>query len=156
MPNMPNMPAMPNLPNLQHLQNLELPRFNPYEMVQALSRSLSPMRYYMEGLDVSDLERMSGAAPRPPLARRSYSEVPAGSPDESPEEKRPRTSVDLSAASRVWGDDGAAVVSSSGEEMEGSGSEEEDDDDDDTDDDDGGDDGEEEDLEDRLEIFGHR
>ena len=119
MPNMPAMPAMPNLPNLQNFQNLELPRFNPYEMVQALSRSLSPMRYYMEGLDVSDLERMSGAAPRPPLARRSYSEVPAGSPDESPEEKRPRTSVDLSAASRFWGDDGAAVVSS-GEEMEGS------------------------------------
>lgn len=127
-------------------------------MVQALSRSLSPMRYYMEGLDVSDIERMTGAAPRPPLARRSYSEVPAGSPDESPEEKRPRTSVDLSAASRFWGDDGAAVVSSEGEEMVGSGSEEEEDDDDDDDDDDSddGDDGEEEDLEDRLQIFGHR
>jgi hypothetical protein len=155
------MPNLPNMPNLQNLQNLELPRFNPYEMVQALSRSLSPMRYYMEGLDVSDIERMSGAAPRPPLARRSYSEVPAGSPDESPEEKRPRTSVDLSAASsRFWGDDGAAVVSDDGEEMVGSGSEEDDDDDDDDDDSDdddaGDDDGEEEDLEDRLQIFGHR
>lgn len=47
-PNMPNMPHMPNMPNL------ELSRFNPYEMVQALSRSLSPMRYYLEGLDVRD------------------------------------------------------------------------------------------------------
>jgi len=119
------------------------------------------MRYYMEGLDVSDIERMSGAAPRPPLARRSYSEVPAGSPDESPEEKRPRTSVDLSgvaASSRFWGDDGAAVVSDEGEDVVGTGSEEDDDDDDDddTDDDAGDDDGEEDDLEDRLEIFGHR
>lgn len=163
MPNMPTMPAMPNLPNLQNLQNLELPRFNPYEMVQALSRSLSPMRYYMEGLDVSDLERMSGAAPRPPLARRSYSEVPAGSPDEAPEDKRPRTSAELGGASRFWGNDGVAVVSSSseGEEMEVSEEEEDDDedeedDDDDSDDDDAGDDGEEEDLEDRLQIFGHR
>lgn len=118
----------------------------------------------MEGLDVSDIERMSGAAPRPPLARRSYSEVPAGSPDESPEEKRPRTSVDLSGvavSSRFWGDDGAAVVSDEGEEMVGRGSgseeEEDDDDDDDTDDDDGDDDdGEEEEMEDRLAIFGHR
>ena len=139
------------------MPNLELPRFSPYEMVQALSRSLSPMRYYMEGLDMSDLERMGGL-PRPPLARRSHSEVPAGTPDEAaPEEKRPRTMEDLRAAPRFWGGE-AAVVSSSEEEEEGSGSEseeeeeeEEDDEGEDLAEDDGEDEGE-----DPLALFGHR
>jgi len=154
MPNMPNLPNMPAMPHLPTMPNLELPRFSPYEMVQALSRSLSPMRYYMEGLDMSDLERMGGL-PRPPLARRSHSEVPAGTPDDEalePEEKRPRTTEDLRAAPRFW--EGTAVVSSSEEEEEGSGSESEDDEDDDGEDlaeDDGEDEGE-----DPLALFGHR
>jgi len=132
------MPHLPNMPNL------ELPRFSPYEMVQALSRSLSPMRYYMEGLDMSDLERMGGLPPRPPLARRSPSEVPAGTPDtdEAPEEKRPRTTEDLRAATRFWGADGTAVASSSEEEEEeGSESEEDDDEGEDLAEDDGEDEG---------------
>jgi len=153
MPNMPNLPNMPAMPHLPNMPNLELPRFSPYEMVQALSRSLSPMRYYMEGLDMSDLERMGGVAARPPLARRSHSEVPAGTPDETPEEKRPRTTEDLRTG--FWGGEGTALVSSSEEEEEeGSGSESEDDDDEDEDVgdlDDGEDEGE-----DPLALFGHR
>jgi hypothetical protein len=140
------MPHLPNMPNL------ELPRFSPYEMVQALSRSLSPMRYYMEGLDMSDLDRMGGVQARPPLARRSHSEVPAGTPDEAPEEKRPRTSVELRPSPRFWGGDGAAIVSDS--EEEGSVSESDDDDDDDEGDLNDDDDGEE--GEDPLALFGHR
>ena len=106
------------------------------------------MRYYMEGLDMSDLERMGGL-PRPPLARRSHSEVPAGTPDEAaPEEKRPRTTEDLRAAPRFWGGE-AAVISSSESEEEGSESEEEDDDDE-------GEDLAEDDGEDPLALFGHR
>jgi hypothetical protein len=134
------------------MPNLELPRFSPYEMVQALSRSLSPMRYYMEGLDMSDLERMGGVQARPPLARRSHSEVPAGTPDEAPEEKSPRTSVELRPSPRFWGGDGAAVVSDS---EEGSASESDDDDDDD-DDGDVNDDDDGEEGEDPLALFGHR
>jgi hypothetical protein len=133
------------------MPNLELPRFSPYEMVQALSRSLSPMRYYMEGLDMSDLERMGGVQPRPPLARRSHSEVPAGTPDEAPEEKRPRTSEELRPSPRFWGGDGVAVVSDS---EEGSASESDDDEDDDEGDLNDDDDGEE--GEDPLALFGHR
>ena len=117
------------------------------------------MRYYMEGLDMSDLERMGGL-PRPPLARRSHSEVPAGTPDEAaPEEKRPRTMEDLRAAPRFWGGEAAVVSSSEEEEEEGSGSgsesEEEDDDDDDEGEDLTEDDGEDE-GEDPLALFGHR
>ena len=110
------------------------------------------MRYYMEGLDMSDLERMGGLQ-RPPLARRSHSEVPAGTTDEAPDEKRPRTTEDLRPAPRFWGGDGTALLSSSEEEEEGSGSESEDDDDDveDLAEDDGEDEGE-----DPLALFGHR
>jgi hypothetical protein len=116
------------------------------------------MRYYMEGLDMSDLERMSGL-PRPPLARRSHSEVPAGTPDEAAhEEKRPRTTEDLRAGIRFWGGEGTAVVSSSEEEEEeeeGSGSESEEEEDDDEGEDAAEDDGEDE-GEDPLALFGHR
>ncbi|KAF2166790.1 hypothetical protein M409DRAFT_66363 [Zasmidium cellare ATCC 36951] len=64
LPDMPRMPRMPNLPNLPNLQNMrqnlpnmpnvELPRFSPYQMFDAVSRSLSPMRYYLQGLDTRE------------------------------------------------------------------------------------------------------
>lgn len=70
MPRMPRMPNLPNLPNLQHMRqnlpnmpNVELPRFSPYQMFDAVSRSLSPMRYYLQGLDTREeteiIRRMS-------------------------------------------------------------------------------------------------
>jgi len=107
---------------------------------------------------MSDLERMGGV-PRPPLARRTHSEVPAGTPDEAPEEKRPRTSEDLRPAPRFWGRDGTAVASSSEDEdddEEGSGSESDDDDDDDDDVGDLAEDDGEDEGEDPLALFGHR
>lgn len=59
-PRMPRMPALPNMPtslqhmrqNLPNMPNVELPRFRPYEMMDAVSRSLSPMRFYLRGLDM--------------------------------------------------------------------------------------------------------
>jgi uncharacterized CHY-type Zn-finger protein len=74
MPNFPNMPVMPNLPNmpefgLPHIPDFNLPnmpefgrlpnmpefgRFSPYQMFDSLSRSFSPMRYYLQGLDVGE------------------------------------------------------------------------------------------------------
>ncbi|OTA29511.1 hypothetical protein BTJ68_09371 [Hortaea werneckii EXF-2000] len=38
------------------MPNLELPRFSPAEMLDAVSRSLSPMRYYLQGLDMNEEE----------------------------------------------------------------------------------------------------
>ncbi|KAK1013382.1 hypothetical protein LTR54_004289 [Friedmanniomyces endolithicus] len=54
MPRLPRMPHMPNMPNMPNIPNLELGRFSPYEMLDAMSRSLSPMRYYLQGLDVGE------------------------------------------------------------------------------------------------------
>ena len=74
---MPNLPTnyMPNLPTnympqLPNMPNLELPRFSPYDMFDTLSRSLSPMRYYLQGLDVRD-EEMRREANRSPTSIRS-------------------------------------------------------------------------------------
>ncbi|QIW98259.1 hypothetical protein AMS68_003777 [Peltaster fructicola] len=72
-PSMPNLPALPRMPDLPSLQDMalpslpqmqmpniphgfampsiELPRFLPYDMVSVISRSLSPMRYYREGVE---------------------------------------------------------------------------------------------------------
>ena len=73
MPNyMPNLPNMPNyMPNLPNMPNLELPRFSPYDMFDSLSRSLSPMRYYLQGLDVQEDERLRRDANRSPNSIRS-------------------------------------------------------------------------------------
>lgn len=76
MPNLPNMPDyseyMPNLPNvnLPNMPHLELPRFSPYDMFDSLSRSLSPMRYYLQGLDVRD-EQLRRDGNRSPTSVRS-------------------------------------------------------------------------------------
>lgn len=114
----------------------------------------------MEGLDVSELER--AAARRPVGPRRSHSEtVPgvAGLEGEGLErdEKRPRTSagVGVGVGGRPFWSGEEAVVSSDDEDEE---DEEDDDDDDDEDDDQAGEDDEEDEdeVDDPLEIFGHR
>ena len=64
LPEMPRMPRMPNLPNLPNMPNLELPRFSPLEMFDAVSRSLSPMRFYLQGLDMRDEDLRRRAADR--------------------------------------------------------------------------------------------
>ncbi|KAF7186379.1 putative RING finger protein C2F3.16 [Pseudocercospora fuligena] len=78
------MPDLPNLPNLQNMRqnlpnmpNVEMPRFSPYEMIDSLSRSFSPMRYYLRGLDAQDEDeigsehhRPTSAGSVPPRARR--------------------------------------------------------------------------------------
>lgn len=63
LPNMPtyiqdmrqNLPTMPNV-------SMELPRFRPYEMMDAVSRSLSPMRYYLRGLDIAGDDETADAS----------------------------------------------------------------------------------------------
>lgn len=174
LPNMPNLPNLPNLPNMPNMPNLELPRFSPYEFVQSLSRSLSPMRYYMEGLDMNDVEHiaqnMTGQRSRSarPSVRRSHDEVPAASPPVTgPEEKRPRTSSGVPSGNvGFWG---SALMSDDEDEEDEDDSEEDYDEDDDDDDEDDEDEDEDEnrvhgdasdvdDIEepDEFEIFGHR
>lgn len=59
LPDMPRLPRMPNMPHMPNMPNIELPRFSPYEMFDAVSRSLSPMRYYLQGLDDVGMRRRS-------------------------------------------------------------------------------------------------
>lgn len=134
---MPRIPRLPNLPNFrQNLPNmpnveLPLPRFSPYEMIDSLSRSLSPMRYYLRGLDREDLndEEVEEELRRPTSVRSEPPGIPGGK----------------------W-DGGLWDGEESAEEGESSDEEEEDDDDDDEA-------VEEEDEDEKrgdLEIFGHR
>ncbi|RMZ05207.1 hypothetical protein D0860_06034 [Hortaea werneckii] len=60
LPRMPNLANLPNLPHVRNMPNLELPRFSPAEMLDAVSRSLSPMRYYLQGLDMNEEEEEGG------------------------------------------------------------------------------------------------
>lgn len=172
LPNMPNLPNLPNLPNMPNMPNLELPRFSPYEFVQSLSRSLSPMRYYMEGLDMSDIEHMAqnmtGQRSRSarPSVRRSHDEVPASSPPVTgPEEKRPRTSSDVPSSSNLGFFWGSAVMSDDEEDVEDDEEDESEEDDEDEEDEEDNDEhrihGDSSDVEDtepddEFEIFGHR
>lgn len=158
MPDMPPLPSLPRMPDMPNMPNLELPRFSPYEMVAAISRSLSPMRSYMEGFDVRD--DLLGRAP--------WSRGKGDS----------RAPVDLAATgsrgrggarkrSHVGGAaDDAAVESSDEAESDGEVESEYDDDDDDYDDDDedleavgrgaAPDDSDTDDEDDFAELIGHR
>ncbi|EME84280.1 uncharacterized protein MYCFIDRAFT_210838 [Pseudocercospora fijiensis CIRAD86] len=70
---MPNLPNLPNLQsmrqNLPNMPNVEMPRFSPYEMIDSLSRSFSPMRYYLRGLDTQDEDEIGSEHHRPTSAR---------------------------------------------------------------------------------------
>nr|OQO22654.1 hypothetical protein B0A51_09958 [Rachicladosporium sp. CCFEE 5018] len=188
MPDLPRFPDMPQLelPRFPDMPQLELPRFRAMDMVQMLSRSLSPMRSYMEGLDVRERERVERHFRRAGLGRRSFSEGPGvGGAGEEGRGKKARHE-----RGEFWG----SAVLSSGEESsdddddvgeldledgdssgseEGSGSED-DDEDMETDEEDGGvkilpvgvgvgdvsmlDGGHDADAaeEDSMEVFGHR
>ncbi|KAK5114997.1 hypothetical protein LTR85_010035 [Meristemomyces frigidus] len=61
LPHLPNMRQLPNIPNMPNMPNLELPRFSASQMFDAMSRSLSPMRYYLQGLDMPDGHLARGA-----------------------------------------------------------------------------------------------
>ena len=104
LPNLPNMPNMPNLyPNLPNMPNFpELPRFSPYDMFDSLSRSLSPMRYYLQGLDVRD-DQVRREANRSPTSVHSDPTGDATATKDLPDE----------TAVGFWGSDGQFL---SGEE----------------------------------------
>ncbi|OQN96918.1 hypothetical protein B0A48_17472 [Cryoendolithus antarcticus] len=153
MPDLPRFPDMPQLelPRFPDMPQLELPRFRAMDMVQMLSRSLSPMRSYMEGLDVRERERVERHFRRAGLGRRSFSEGPGvGGAGEEGRGKKARHE-----RGEFWG----SAVLSSGEESsdddddvgeldledgdssgseEGSGSEDDDDEDMEIDEEDGG------------------
>ncbi|CAK3866112.1 RING finger [Lecanosticta acicola] len=87
MPRIPRMPHLPHLPNLRqnlpNMPNVELPRFSPYEMIDSLSRSLSPMRYYLRGLDREDeLDEICGQGRRPTSVQSEPSKLRLGSESE--------------------------------------------------------------------------
>ncbi|SMQ55847.1 unnamed protein product [Zymoseptoria tritici ST99CH_3D7] len=79
LPRLPNLPNLPNLPDLQAMRGYAtLPNVGnfgvgerlgdgwerTYEMMSAVGRSLSPMRYYLNGLDERDhLEAEGGEHP---------------------------------------------------------------------------------------------
>ncbi|KAF2864113.1 zf-CHY-domain-containing protein [Piedraia hortae CBS 480.64] len=78
-PSMPSLPHLPEIPhiipratNMMHLP--DLPRFSAAEMFDAFSRSLSPMRYYIPGMERSS---SVGRPPGEPCAG-SASEEGAG------------------------------------------------------------------------------
>nr|POF16422.1 putative ring finger protein c2f3.16 [Quercus suber] len=108
MPRMPNMPNIPNMPNMPNMPNLELARFSPYGMINAVSRSLSPMRYYLQGLDVGDehlqhRERVlrqsrRGATDRSPTSARSE--------PSATENKIGRRRESQGASEELWGSEG--------------------------------------------------
>jgi len=164
MPNMPNLDYMRNLPNMPNMPNLELPRFSPYEMFDAVSRSLSPMRYYLQGLDV--LDREGRGQDRSPTSVRS-------DPMADATRRKRRASGNVDEAVNYWGlerdfglgeDEVRSGRDGDGEDVEmgegRDGDDEDDDDDDDDDEDDFGDDDDEGRADDReemdLELFGHR
>lgn len=160
MPRMPNLPDLPNWPNLRqnlpNMPNVELPRFSPYEMIDAVSRSLSPMRYYLRGLDARDEEDLPNLAARRPASVRSGPERRMGGSKlrSGSEGSEGVESADL------WGSDGGSGdsvhVGEAVEDESSEGEEWEDEDDEDE--------GEEEDKEEtgkggkreELELFGHR
>jgi hypothetical protein len=146
LPNMPNyMPNLPHMPNLSNMPNLELPRFSPYDMFDSLSRSLSPMRYYLQGLDVRD-EEMRRDANRSPTSIRSDPTADA----------TPAKREELDDDVGFWGGDGHFLSGEENEDSEGEGEESSSEsdspsDDEMVDDGDGGDD----DV-DPMDLFGHR
>ncbi|EMC97106.1 hypothetical protein BAUCODRAFT_87724 [Baudoinia panamericana UAMH 10762] len=172
MPRVPNLPDWPNLPNMPNMPNLELPRFSPYEMFDAVSRSLSPMRYYLAGLDVGEgsFRRRSSATADRNRSPTSIHSDPTGTVTVGKTKRKLRNPQDAVAvdddAVEFWGSDGQLL--SSGEEgtddsihavrrRDESSSESESDDEmrdaemlDDDDEDGEGEDGEE------MELFGHR
>lgn len=166
MPNIPtlaSMPNMPRMPDMPRMSDIELPRFSPYEMFDAVSRSLSPMRYYLRGLDGREQEvrvggRSANRSPTSvhsdPLAGPSTSrrKPPAGSDGNPEDQVADHEAVDF------WASDGAVV---SGEEDDSihavnddetsSESESEE-----SDAEMGDDEGEAGDEDEEMELFGHR
>ena len=150
-PEMPRLPRMPNyseyMPNLTNLNvpnmpNLELPRFSPYDMFDSLSRSLSPMRYYLQGLDVRD-EELRRDSNRSPTSIRS-----------DPTADATTRKADLEDDVGFWGSDGNFLSGEENEDSDGDddGSSSESDS---PSDDEMVDDGPDEDV-DPMDLIGHR
>lgn len=164
MPNfaqLPDMPRMPRMPQLPNMPAIELPRFSPAGMIDAVSRSLSPMRYYLQGLDLRDEQQQLSSSRRRARAvsRRNKSR---GSPSSVRSDPTPTPAAEDGDAGEQTRRQ-SRVVS---EELWGSESEDDlDDDDEDNDDDEDPDDeaGVREDEDDAgaghgmdLELRGHR
>ena len=102
MANLPQMPHMPHMPYLPPMPHLDLPRFSPAEMFDSLSRGLTPMRYYLQGLEVHEHHRNAFAA----TVRERRSGSPAASArsdptaDELPVRRR---SLGIEEGMRLWG-----------------------------------------------------
>ncbi|EME44470.1 hypothetical protein DOTSEDRAFT_72071 [Dothistroma septosporum NZE10] len=138
MPRMPNLPDLPNWPNLRsnlpNMPNVELPRFSPYEMIDAVSRSLSPMRYYLRGLDARDEDDLPHlTAHRPASVRSDPERRMVGSKLRTRSEGSEGVESAVLWASEVGNNDGVQgleTVETKSSEGEDEWEEEEDDDDD--------------------------
>ncbi|RMX85395.1 hypothetical protein D0867_15879, partial [Hortaea werneckii] len=132
-PTLANLPEVPRLPRMPNLPNLELPRFSPAEMLDAVSRSLSPMRYYLQGLDMNEEEEGGGFQQqqqrRSGNAMRNFSPTSIRSDptaDASSAMRRASETDEEGNARGFWAESSDGVVLS--------GDDDEDDDEDDTDD----------------------
>ena len=132
---------------------------SPYDLLQNVGRSLSPMRMYLEEFD-------SNVRDRAAYASRRMSEYAASmAPKRFNTEQQPRRPHSIAEGETenvgFWGADGAQFLSGGEEgddedEEDGSGSEEDEDDDDDLDGLSIEGDGDGENEEDDMELFGHR
>ncbi|KAI7321184.1 hypothetical protein KC326_g2398 [Hortaea werneckii] len=134
-PTLANLPEVPRLPRMPNLPNLELPRFSPAEMLDAVSRSLSPMRYYLQGLDMNEEEEGGGFQQQQQRSMRSGNAMRNFSPtsirsdptaDASSAMRRASETDEEGNARGFWAGSSDGVVLS--------GDDDEDDDEDDTDD----------------------
>lgn len=149
MPNLPNLPNLQNMrQNLPNMPNVEMPRFSPYEMIDSLSRSFSPMRYYLRGLDTQDEDEIGSEHHRPTSARSVPPRARRGS------KLRTRSDADVQSVDvdlfEQSGDEEVAIETAGEEES----SDDEEDDMSDADMLDDVDDGDADEGE--FEIFGHR
>ena len=132
---------------------------SPYDLLQNVGRSLSPMRMYLEEFD-------SNVRDRAAYASRRMSEYAASmAPKRFNTEQQPRRPHSIAEGETenvgFWGADGAQFLSGGEEgddedEEDGSGSEEDEDDDEDLDGLSIEGDGDGENEEDDMELFGHR
>ena len=102
-PQLPHMPTMANMPHLPQMSELGFPSFSAYEMFDSLSRSLSPMRYYLQGHDIGD-EQLRRVANRSPTSVHS-------DPTANVASSRRKRRIQIARADRAdsWASDGQSL-----------------------------------------------
>ncbi|KAK4984128.1 hypothetical protein LTR28_002376, partial [Elasticomyces elasticus] len=142
----------------------EMPAFSPYQFIQRVSRSLSPMRYYLEGLEVADDGENGGGSGGTDVEMTDAGHVRGASGSTTarnhasllPPRRAEEEDEDADGDVDFWGADGGFLSGEEYDDDDDEGSESESDSDAEMEDDDdeppGAEDGEVQDME----LFGHR